>query len=189
VAAPIPFDPAALVVALLLVQALLGGADTLINHELRARLPTVPGAASELRLHALRSSLYATLFLAFAFADWRGRWALVPLAVSLAEVATTARDTVVELSTRRIDAPERVLHALLLLNTGAYTLAIALLAIGPDALALVPPDPWRALLALAATGAAASALRDALAARRRTRSDADDRGAAARRIATAVERR
>jgi hypothetical protein len=167
----IPAIPFEWVLPLLVLQAVLGAADTLVDHEWRARLPTVPGAAPELRLHALRSSLYAALFAMAALADWHGRWALLPLAVSAAEIATTARDTVIEYRIRTIDAPERVLHLFLLLNTGAYTLLLGLAAFSADRLVPASPDGWRVLLGLAAVGALASATRDALAARLRARTD------------------
>ena len=169
-------EPMAWVVALLLLQAALGAFDTLVDHEWRARLPATPGAAPELRLHALRSTLYATLFATAAAADWSGAWALLPLGVSAAEIGVTARDTVIEFRLRRIDALERIVHLLLLLNTGAYTLALVLAAFGPDAATSSGGGPLRWLLAAAALGALASALRDGRAATRRRRLDERDPG-------------
>ncbi|HYF59837.1 MAG TPA: hypothetical protein VEA81_12860 [Burkholderiaceae bacterium] len=165
-------DPVALVVPLLLVHAALGGLDTVVSHEWRGRLPATPGTGPELRLHAMRSSLYALLFASVAAGDWRGAAALWPLAVSGLELAVTARDTVVESRLRRILAFERINHLLLLVNSGAYTLAIALSVAQPGGFEPVAPGVARGLLWLAAAVAAATALRETLAARRRLREDA-----------------
>jgi hypothetical protein len=174
-------EPATVVPPLLLAMAALGGFDTLVNHEARARLPQWPGAAPELRLHAMRSALYAALFAGHAAGDWSGQAAALPLALLALEIAVTTRDTVIEFRLRPIRALERVNHLALLLVTGALALALTLsFARGaggfePAALAGV-----RAWLAAAAALALASALRDALAARRRTRLDgppAPDRAA------------
>jgi hypothetical protein len=167
-----PVDPYLLLVPLLLLHAVLGAFDTLVNHEWRARLPARPGAAPELSLHALRSLLYAVLFAMLAAAQWHGRWAVLPLAVSLAEVVVTSRDTVVEFRLRHIDALERVVHLALLLNTGAYTLLLGLAVADEDVLRAAPFDAWHAALGLAALGAAASGLRDGFAAAGRARADA-----------------
>jgi hypothetical protein len=169
-----PVDPHVLLV-LLLLQAALGAFDTLVNHEWRARLPARSGAAPELSLHALRSLLYALLFAMLAAAQWHGRWALLPLAVSLAEIVVTSRDTVVEFRLRHVDALERVVHLVLLLNTGAYTLLLGLAVAGEDVLRAAPFDAWHAALGLAALGAAASGLRDGFAAAGRARADGSDR--------------
>jgi hypothetical protein len=169
-----PTDAVTPLVALLLLQAALGGFDTLVDHEWRGRLASTPGTGPELRLHALRSALYASLFGLVAVADWHGRWALVPLAVSAAEIGVTARDTVVEFRLRHLPALERVSHVLLLLNTGAYTLLLVQALGAPDAVLRAGADPGRVLLAIASAGAAVQAVREAFAARRRLRIDGPD---------------
>ncbi len=167
-----PADPLPPLIASLLLHAALGGFDTLVDHEWHARLSSTPGTGPELRLHAMRSALFSTLFGLAATADWHGRWAAVPLAVSLAEIGTTARDNVVEFRVRRLPALERTVHLLLLLNTGAYTMLLVQALGAEDDLAPAPLDPWRALLAIASVAALAQAIREGVAARRRLRSDA-----------------
>lgn len=168
-------DPAVLVAPLLLVQAALGGFDTIVNHEWRARLPASPGTAPELRLHAARSLLYGVMFALLAAGDWTGAWAALLLAISILELAVTARDTVVETWVRPIDAGERLVHLALLVNAGAYTLALVL-SVGLQTAAARPrPGAVGAVLAtglaLASAGAIVSGVRDALAAVRRERLD------------------
>lgn len=164
----VPPGPVVLVPWLLLAQAAMGGLDTLVNHELRARLPARLDARGELRLHAMRSACYALLFAAVAIGRFDGAWALLPLALALLELAITARDTVIEYRVRHIDALERLVHLALLLNAGAYTLLIALAALHewgrPSAAHWQQPSVPGALLLACAAGALASGIRDALAA-------------------------
>ena len=117
----------------------------------------------------MRSGLYAGPFAAHAAGTWHGLWALLPLALSCVEIGVTARDTVVEFRLRSVDAPERIAHLLLLVNTGAYTMAIGLAVSEETGLARAGPDTAPALLALAAAVALASAARDARAAASRAR--------------------
>ncbi len=163
-------DPVLLVPWLLLLQAAMGGFDTLVNHEWRARLPARPDARGELRLHAMRSCCYALIFASIGLARWDGAWALWPLALSLAELAITARDTVVEYRVRHIDALERLVHLALLLNAGAYTLLLAIAVLAEwgrvARVALQPADVLGTLLVVCAAGALASGLRDAVASAR-----------------------
>ena len=99
-----------LVFSLLTVQTLLGALDTLWNHELVERLPSRRAARHELALHAAREFVYVFVFLALAWREWHGSWALLIAAALLLEVAITATDFVVEDRTRRLSAFERVLH-------------------------------------------------------------------------------
>ena len=107
-----------LVFSLLTVQTLLGAVDSLWNHEISARLTQRRGARLELALHAARALAYAFLFLALAWREWHGAWAMLIGAVLLLEAVVTAADFVVEDRTRRLSAFERVLHTVLTLLFG-----------------------------------------------------------------------
>ena len=49
------------------VQVVLGGIDNLWHHEITERLPSKRAARHELALHATRESLYAVIFIGFAW--------------------------------------------------------------------------------------------------------------------------
>ncbi|MET0964160.1 MAG: hypothetical protein ABWY05_15295 [Noviherbaspirillum sp.] len=66
----------AILVTLFLLQGLIGGVDTLINHEFIERLRSRPEARSEIGLHAAREMLYVSLFGAAAWLFSHGVWAL-----------------------------------------------------------------------------------------------------------------
>jgi len=160
---------------LLAVQGAIGAFDTLYYHEWRARLPALPGARPELRLHAVRALIYAVLFAALPRAEWRGAWAYVLGALLAAEVVITLRDFVVEDRVRAplggVFAGERVTHALMAVIYGAM-LANLLPALdawrrgatgfAPHAVAVPAELVW--LLTLMAAGVFASGARDAYAA-------------------------
>ena len=65
------------------------------------------------------------LFLALAWREWHGAWALAIAAALLLEVAITATDFVIEDRTRRLSAFERLLHTALTLLFGVLLMAIA----------------------------------------------------------------
>ena len=160
---------------LLTIQGAIGAFDTFYYHEWRARLPALPGARPELRLHALRALIYAVLFAALPRVEWRGAWAYALGALLAAEVFITLRDFVVEDRVRAplggVFAGERVTHTVMAIIYGAM-LANLIPVIdgwrrGPTALAPhAGPVPasltW--LLTLMALGVAASGARDAYAA-------------------------
>jgi hypothetical protein len=108
---------------LLAVQGAIGAFDTLYYHEWRARLPALPGARPELRLHAVRALIYAVLFAALPRVEWRGAWAYLLGALLAAEVFITLRDFVVEDRVRAplggVFAGERVTHAVMAIIYGA----------------------------------------------------------------------
>jgi hypothetical protein len=164
-------EPITAVLVLLVVQAALGALDTFVSHEWLARLPHQPWAARELALHAARSTLYASIFAGLAWLEWHGAWAWLVLAVMLGEYVVTTIDSVVEDRTRVLSAFERTNHMLLSLNTGLYT-ALYVLELGtwqrlPTAVVVAEHPVWLALaLTVAAIGAAAWAVRDAVAALR-----------------------
>jgi hypothetical protein len=66
---------------LLAAQGILGGIDNIWNHEWRAKLPSTPEARRELQLHAARGLIYGPVFLAFAWLELRGLFAMALLAI------------------------------------------------------------------------------------------------------------
>lgn len=107
-------------IAILLLHGLLGGFDTLYNHEWDARLPLQPYAARELKLHAGRSYIYAVIFAGLAWFEWHGAMVAVLALLALAEFGLTLVDSVVEDRTREVAAAERVVHMILGVTTGAW---------------------------------------------------------------------
>src|SRR5499427_10897406 len=109
---------------LLALQGSIGAFDALYYHEWRARLAAGgSGTAPELKLHAARDFLYAALFGALPWLEWRGLWAVVLAAILLTEIILTLTDFVVE---RRVRKPlgdvyggERVTHAVMGIIYGA----------------------------------------------------------------------
>lgn len=153
------------------VQGALGAFDTLYFHEWRARLPSLePGGRRELRLHGLRSLVYAVLFGTLPWTSWRGWLAPVLAALIALEIALTMADFAIEDDVRAprggVPPGERVTHGLMAVVYGA---ALARLApevlrwwslptgFGPGPAA---PAPLRLVLAAMAVGVLASALRD-----------------------------
>src|SRR5229473_3819862 len=114
-----------LLFTLIVVQALLGAFDNLWHHEITERLPHKRAAARELALHAAREFLYAFLFFAFAWYEWRGVWAALIGTVFAVEVVITLADFIVEDQTRHLPKLERVLHTLLAMNVGAVLIILA----------------------------------------------------------------
>ncbi len=160
---------------LLALQGAIGAFDTFYYHEWRARLPALPGAQPELRLHAVRALVYAVLFAVLPRVEWRGAWAYLLATLLAAEIFITLRDFVIEDEVRAplggVFAGERVTHTIMAIIYGAM-LANLLPALNvwrgqPTALAphtqAVPAElVW--LLTLMSAGVAASGLRDAYAA-------------------------
>jgi hypothetical protein len=118
-----------LVPALLVVQGLLGGIDTVFNHELIEKLPQRPEARGEIGLHSIREAIYATLFGGLAWFAWQGAAAWILAALLLGEVINTACDEWTENRIRVLPQNERVLHVFLTLNLGAIVaLSVPLIA-------------------------------------------------------------
>lgn len=160
---------------LLLVQGVLGAADTLYYHEYRARLPAGGARARpELLLHAARDFLYALLFGVLPFVALHGAFAVGLALVLLAEICITLADFVVE---DRVRAPlggvfpgERVMHAIMAILYGAFLahlvpelVAWITLPTGVTAHAPLPPAATWAMAAMAG-GVALSGARDLAAA-------------------------
>ena len=156
--------------ALLVAQGVMGGIDTLLNHEVIARLPHRPESHAEIGLHAIREANYAALFGGLAWLSWEGAAAALLAGLLLFEVAITAIDEWVENRTRVLPQNERVLHVFLTINLGMI-IAVAAPLLWDW---LARPTGWQArgygglswaLTALALAGAFWS-VRDALAWRR-----------------------
>src|SRR5262245_5620326 len=160
-----------LVLELLFVQGLLGAFDTLYYHEHRARLPArFPGTAPELKLHALRSLIYAILFGTLPRISFQGAWLPVLFGLFLAEIILTLKDFVVEDQVRKplggVYAGERVMHAVMGILYGAMLAVFLPIAIDwwslPTGFSPVLDIPrfWVWSLSLMSLGVGISGLRD-----------------------------
>ena len=156
---------------ILIVHGALGAFDTLYCHEWRARLPRQPWAGPELGLHALRSLLYAAIFVSLAWFEWHGTFAWLLFALFAIEYVVTLVDTVVEDRTRRLSRAERLVHMILGSTTGAYFALVAYHAsaqwiTAPTGLQFTSHGVVSLILTIYATCVVISALRDAWASRR-----------------------
>ncbi len=155
---------------LLALQGVLGGFDNVWNHEWRAHLPSSPRARRELRLHAMRGLIYGPVFLAFAWVALHGLYTVALLSILAVELLITLMDFVEEDRSRVLGAQERVLHALLTLNYGAFLALILPELVTSAAMptVMLPVDHgWMSwLLTLYAAGSCGFGAREALAARR-----------------------
>ncbi len=109
---------------LLGIQALIGAFDTLYFHEWKARLPALGAAArSELRLHWIRSMIYAFLFALIPWWEPQGLWAGLVLILLLTEIGITVADFIVEDTVRAplggVFAGERATHTIMAILHGA----------------------------------------------------------------------
>jgi hypothetical protein len=161
---------------LLAIQGLIGAFDTVYYHEWRARLPSRGRqAASELKLHAARDFFYAILFATLPWLAWQGSWAIVLVAIFVAEIALTLTDFVVEIAVRKqlgdVYGGERVTHAVMGILYGAMVAnvipALARWWTLPTALVVERagiPDLLRWSLYVMAVGVFLSGVRDLYAA-------------------------
>jgi hypothetical protein len=155
---------------LLLAQGVMAGIDTLLNHELIARLPQRPEARTEIGLHVIREAIWTCLFAGLAWFAWHGAAAAVIAALLVAELGITACDEFVENRFRVLPQNERVLHVFLTLNLGLLiaVLVPVLLEWGRRPTALVAQShgllSW--ILSLLALAAGTWSLRDLFAWRR-----------------------
>jgi uncharacterized protein (TIGR01777 family) len=156
--------------ALMLVQIVMGGFDTVYHHELTQRLPWRASQQHELALHAARNLLYAAVFILLGWFDIRGAWALGLLALLAIELVITLLDFVEEDLSRALPASERINHTLLTLNYGAILcLLVPQLVVWSHEATMLKfafRGVWSLLMALAALGVLISGLRDTFAARR-----------------------
>ncbi len=161
------------VLALLLLNAVLGAWDTLWYHEYRTRLvANLTHTRTELRLHAARDGVYVGLYGFLAWARPTGLLVLLVGLALLAEVIITFADFVVEDRDRPAIggmAPgERVLHSAMAVVYGSMLAnLLPVLAAGlpqPTGISMHSAPIWMSLAATAAAiGIAASGLRDGLA--------------------------
>jgi hypothetical protein len=147
----------------LVLQGLMGGVDTILNHEYLEHLAKRPEARREIGLHSMREAIYAVLFAGLGSFAWHGAAAWVIAALVLAEIAVTTLDEWTENRIRVLPQNERVLHIFLTLNMGVIVaILVPTLARWVDQpTELVPADhgwPSWALLALATAAAAWSVL-------------------------------
>lgn len=155
---------------LLVAQGVMAGVDTVLNHELLARLPRRLEARPELGLHVVREAVWAVLFLGLAWFAWHGAAAWIIAALLVIEIVITACDEFVENRIRVLPQNERVLHLFLALNVGLIVAVLAPLVFAwtREPTALVPRDHgWLAWVISAFGGAAAFwSVRDLFAWRR-----------------------
>ena len=164
-------QPVDIGIFILVVHGLLGGFDTLYNHEWDARLPYRPNAAHELKLHAGRSALYALIFPGLAWFEWHGAAVALLALLVITEFTISLVDSVVEDDTRRLSATERVVHLILGVTTGAWAGFVFHTAINswwsqPTGFSATGYGRVSWLLTAFGAAVAISAVRDALAARR-----------------------
>src|ERR1700753_2680515 len=156
--------------SLIAVQIVMGVFDTFYHHEFTERLAWRPSQRYELRLHGVRNMLYALLFLILGWLEVHGIWAMLIIAVLVAEIVITLMDFVEEDLSRKLPPSERINHTLLAINYGAIlVLLLPVLidwAIQPFGANVV----YQGLLSIAASacavGAALCGVRDFAAMRR-----------------------
>ena len=118
------------VLMLMTMQGAMGAFDAIYHHEITERLAWRLGAARELAIHTVRNGFYAALYLAFAWAEWHGLWAVGFAAIVVSEIFVTLLDFVTEDRSRDLPATERITHTLLAINFGVI-------------LAVLLPEFWR----------------------------------------------
>ncbi|MES3024869.1 MAG: hypothetical protein V4857_25135 [Pseudomonadota bacterium] len=111
--------------AALLVHGIIGGTDVLLNHELIAKLPSLPNAGAEQGLHCARELVFAVIFIALAWWEPGGVFSWAIAALFLAELIVSTVDTVLEVKIRVLPVSERILHVLLFVNLGIVMTLLA----------------------------------------------------------------
>jgi uncharacterized protein (TIGR01777 family) len=171
---------------LIAIQIAMGAFDTFYHHEMTERLAWRPLQRHELQLHGVRNMLYALLFLTLGWLEVHGIWAMIVIAVLVAEVIITLMDFVEEDMSRKLPASERVNHTLLALNYGAIlALLLPVLiewATRHSDVKSVFYGFWSVLAAASAVGVFLFGLRDLAASKRLARLN----GAAANHLAEAL---
>jgi hypothetical protein len=110
---------------LLVTQGVMGGFDTLFNHELLVGLPRRADAHAEIGLHWVREGIYGVLFIGLAWFAWQGTLAWVIAALLVAQVGVDLADELVENRIRVLPQNERAVHMLLTINLGLIVAALA----------------------------------------------------------------
>jgi uncharacterized protein (TIGR01777 family) len=158
---------------LIAIQIAMGAFDTFYHHEMTERLAWRPSQRHELQLHSIRNTLYALLFLTLGWLEVHGFWAMLVIAVLVAEVFVTLMDFVEEDMSRKLPASERINHTLLALNYGAILILLLPILIEwagqPTAITPAYYGFWSILAAVAAVGAGFGGVRDFAASKRLAR--------------------
>jgi uncharacterized protein (TIGR01777 family) len=158
---------------LIAIQIVMGVFDTFYHHELTERLAWRPSQRYELQLHALRNMLYAFLFLVLGWLEVHGIFAMLVIAILVAEIVITLMDFVEEDMSRKLPASERINHTLLAINYGAILVLLLPVLIGWAILPTGIKSAYTGFLSIAAAasavGAALCGVRDFLASKRLAR--------------------
>ncbi|MCA6109643.1 TIGR01777 family oxidoreductase [Bradyrhizobium cenepequi] len=158
---------------LIAIQIVMGVFDTFYHHEFTERLAWRPSQRFELQLHGVRNMFYALLLLILGWLEVHGVFAMLIIAVLVAEVVITLIDFVEEDLSRKLSASERINHTLLAINYGAIlVLLLPVLidwAMQPTGIKSAYMGLLSIVAAAAAVGAALCGLRDFTAARRLAR--------------------
>jgi len=158
---------------LIAVQIAMGVFDTFYHHEFTERLAWRPSQRYELKLHGMRNMLYALLFLVLGWLEVHGVFALLVIAVLIAEIVITLMDFVEEDESRTLPASERINHTLLALNYGAILMLLLPVlidwAMRPTAVLSAYSGLLSLVAAAAAVGAALCGVRDFSASHRLAR--------------------
>ena len=158
---------------LITIQIAMGAFDTFYHHEMTERLAWRPSQRHELQLHGVRNVLYAALFLTLGWLEVHGIWAMIVIAVLVAEVVITLMDFVEEDMSRKLPASERINHTLLALNYGAILVLLLPVLIGwagqSTAVTTAFYGFWSVLAAVSAAGVSMFGLRDLAASKRLAR--------------------
>lgn len=158
---------------LITIQIAMGAFDTFYHHEMTERLAWRPSQRHELQLHGVRNMLYALLFLTLGWLEVHGIWAMIVIAVLVAEVVITLMDFVEEDMSRKLPASERINHTLLALNYGAILVLLLPVLIEwagqSTAVKTAFYGFWSVLAAVSAAGVSMFGLRDLAASKRLAR--------------------
>ena len=158
---------------LIAIQIAMGVFDTFYHHEFTERLAWRPSQRYELKLHGARNMLYALLFLVLGWLEVHGVWALIVIAILVAEIVVTLMDFVEEDMSRKLPASERINHTLLAINYGAILVLLLPVLIGwtmqPTGIVTAYTGLLSIVAAASAVGAALCGLRDFAASKRLAR--------------------
>jgi uncharacterized protein (TIGR01777 family) len=163
---------------LVALQLAMGAFDIIYHHEITERLAWRRSQHHELALHGVRDGLYAVLFVALGWSEVHGVWAILLIAVLIAEIVITLMDFVEEDLTRKLPASERIAHTLMALNYGAIVVLVLPILIGWAAMPTAIVPAWYGAATVVASFAAVcivfSGARDFLASRRMQRLPSPD---------------
>ncbi|MCH8908230.1 MAG: hypothetical protein IH840_14170 [Candidatus Heimdallarchaeota archaeon] len=151
---------------LLIGQGVMGAFDTLWYHEYRSKLPSNKEAKTELRLHSLRSFIYAIIFGTIAWLEWNGLFVVGLVMLLIAEIIITLMDFVEEDTFRTLEKGERISHALMGIVYGgflAFFIPELIIWFSNDSgFSRIDYGIYSILLSLMALGVLGSAVRDGL---------------------------